>query len=103
MRIFSQSLRTGVKEWFRALDPHTIESMNRFVAIFLDKWEEKKNFVKMLTAYNHLKRQKNESIKSFSTRFSSIYNSLLADCKPPEGMAKLHFAEAFDDEFALFF
>lgn len=24
------------------------------------------------------------------------------DCKPPEGMAKLHFAEAFDDEFVLF-
>lgn len=23
-------------------------------------------------------------------------------CKPLEGMAKLHFAEAFDDEFALF-
>ena len=23
-------------------------------------------------------------------------------CKPPQGMAKLHYAEAFDDEFALF-
>ena len=56
----------------------------------------------MLTAYNHLKRENNESIKFFSTRFSSVYNSLPADCKPPEGMAKLHFAEAFDDEFALF-
>ena len=24
------------------------------------------------------------------------------DCKPPEGMTKLHFAEAFNDEFSLF-
>ena len=76
--------------------------MNRFVTIFLDKWEENKNSVQMLTAYNHLKREKNESIKKFSTKFSSVYNSLPEDCKPPEGMAKLHFVEAFDDEFALF-
>lgn len=76
--------------------------MNRFETIFLDKWEEKKNFVQMLIVYNHLKRENNESIKSFSTRFSSVYNSLQANCKPPKGMAKLLFAEAFDDEFALF-
>ena len=56
----------------------------------------------MLTAYNHLKRENNESIKNFSARFNSIYNSLPVDYKPPEGMAKLHFAEAFDGEFALF-
>ena len=35
-------------------------------------------------------------------RFNFVYNSLPIDCKPPEGMAKLHYAEAFDDEFALF-
>ena len=56
----------------------------------------------MLTNYNQLKRGNDESIKNFSFRFNTIYNSLPTDCKPPEGMAKLHFAEAFDDEFALF-
>ena len=39
MRLFAQSLRINVKEWFRALDPDTIQSMNRFVTIFLDKWD----------------------------------------------------------------
>ena len=56
----------------------------------------------MLTSYNQLKRGPDESIKSFSSRFNTIYNSLPADCNPLEGMAKLHFIEAFDDEFALF-
>ena len=28
MRLFAQSLRTNVKEWFRELDPDTIQSMN---------------------------------------------------------------------------
>ena len=56
----------------------------------------------MLTNYNQLKRGNDESIKNFPFRFNTIYNSLPTDYKPPEGMAKLHFEKAFDDEFALF-
>lgn len=56
----------------------------------------------MLTSYNQLKRGPDEYIQSFSSSFNTIYNSLPANCKPPEGMTKLHFVEAFDDEFALF-
>lgn len=56
----------------------------------------------MLTCYNQLKRGIDESIKNFSSRFNTIYNSLPTVCKPPKEMAKLHFAKASDDEFALF-
>ena len=56
----------------------------------------------MLTQYNQLRRRNDESVKSFSSRFNMIYNSLPVQCKPPEGMAKLHYAEAFDDKFELF-
>ena len=55
----------------------------------------------MLTLYNQLKRGNHESIKNFSSRFKTIYNSLPEDCKPPKWMAKLHYAEAFDDEFPI--
>ena len=56
----------------------------------------------MLTQYNQLKRGNDETIKSFSSRFNIIYNPLPMQCKPLEGMEKLHYAESFDDEFALF-
>ena len=102
MRLFAQSLRTDVKDWFRGLVAGSINTIEGFYAIFRDRWEEKKNFVQMLTIYNQLKRGNDESIKNFSLRFNTVYNSLPIDCKPPEGMAKLHYAEAFDDEFALF-
>ena len=52
----------------------------------LDRWEEKKKFVQMLTSYNQLKGGIDESVNNFSFR----------------GIAKLHFAEAFDDKFSLF-
>ena len=83
MRLFAQSLKTNVKDWFRGLAPRSIPYIDRFHIIFLEKWEEKKNYVHMLTSYNQLKRGPNESIKSFSSRFNTIYNSLPADCKPP--------------------
>lgn len=102
MRLFAQSLKTNVKDWFKGLTAGSITCIEDFYTIFLDRWEEKKNYVQMLTSYNQLKRGIDESIKKLSFRFNSIYNSLPADCKPPEGMAKLHFAEAFDDEFSLF-
>ena len=56
----------------------------------------------MLTLYNQLRRGNDESIQNLSSRSNTIYNYLPQDCKPLEGMAKLHYAEAFDDEFSLF-
>ena len=102
MRLFAQSLKTDVKDWFRGLVARSVTGVEVFYTTFLDRCEEKKNHVQMLTNYNQLKRGNDESIKNFSFRFNTIYNSLPTDCKPPEGMAKIHFAEAFDDEFALF-
>ena len=56
----------------------------------------------MLTQYSQLKRGNDAYVKSFSSRFNMIYNSLPVQCKPPEGMEKLHYAKAFDDVFTLF-
>ena len=92
MRLFAQSLRTNVKDWFRGLAAGSFNTIEGFYSIFRDRWEEKKNFVQMLTNYNQLKRGNDESIKNFSLRFNTVYNSLPTDCKPPEGMAKLHCA-----------
>ena len=102
MRLFAQSLKEDVKDWFRGLDTSRILDINRFHAIFLEKWEEKNNVVQMLTCYNQLKRGTDDSINILSSRFNTIYNSLPTYYKSLEGMAKLHFAEAFVDEFAMF-
>ena len=56
----------------------------------------------MLTQYNQLRRGNDESVKKISSRFNMIYNSLPIQCKPRQGMEKLQYAQAFDDEFALF-
>ena len=43
----------------------------------------------------------NEFVQDFFARFMRTYESILANVKPPLGAAKLHYADAFDNEFAL--
>ena len=101
MILFAQSLKGQVRDWYLALTARSIADMATFKTLFLRKWEEKKNYVQIVSQYNQLKRGNDESVKNFSARFNSVYNSLPTDCKPLEGMAKMHYVESFDDDFAL--
>lgn len=78
-----------------------IPSFQHFEVLFLSRWEEKKIPVQLLTQYNQLTRGTDEAVRNFSDKFSRIYNGLPTQCKPLEGMAKLHYAEGFDDDFSL--
>ena len=49
MRLFAQSLKGEVKKWFKALTPRSIVNSRIFEQMLLDRWEEKKNYVQMLT------------------------------------------------------
>ena len=40
-------------------------------------------------------------MQDFSYRFKKTYNAIPADVKPPLGVAKLHYADAFSSEFNL--
>ena len=55
----------------------------------------------LLTQYNNLRRGPNESVQDFSSRFKKTYDAILADVKPPLGVAKLHYVDAFSSEFTL--
>lgn len=45
MSIFVESLKINVKDWFRGLTLRIFPDIDRFHIIFLEKWEEKKNYV----------------------------------------------------------
>ena len=40
-------------------------------------------------------------VHEFSRRFMRVYNLIPADIKPSPGVAKLHYADAFDNDFSL--
>ena len=55
----------------------------------------------MLSQYNNLKKGGFESVHEFSSQFMRVYNSIPFDIKPSLRAAKLHYADAFDNDFAL--
>ena len=101
IRLFAQSLTGEVKEWYRGLHVGSIHNFHEFETIFLGKWERKKNSLHLLTQYNNLRRNPNESVQDFSYRFKKTYDAIPTDVKPPVGTAKLHYADAFSSEFTL--
>jgi len=53
-----------------------------------------------LVEYNSMKRNPNEIVQEFTSRFNTVYNSIPDDMKPPPGLALLHYPDAFNPEMA---
>jgi hypothetical protein len=98
MRAFSRSLKGDTKDWFKHLQPETISSWEELKNVFLKFWGKKKSLDLQLTEFYALKRQRNETIFTFSRRFSSIYYNLPKEIQPIEATAMLHYATTFHPE-----
>jgi hypothetical protein len=73
MRYLSQSLKGDTKEWFKHLHLETISSWEELKSVFSKFWGKKKYLDLELTEFYALKRKINETISTFSRRFSNIY------------------------------
>ena len=51
MRIFSQTLTSEVKIWFKGLNPGSIADLAVFHRLFINKWEKKKNPLQILSEF----------------------------------------------------
>jgi hypothetical protein len=88
MRAFSQSLKGDTKDWFKHLQPETISSWEKLKNIFV----KNKYLDLQLTEFYALKSQSNETISTFSRRFSSIYYNFPKEIQPTETDAMLHYS-----------
>jgi len=100
MRTIAQSFLGDVKKWFRSITANSINSSQRLIELFLARWQEKKNPLQILAEYNSMKRNPNETIQEFTSRFNTVYNSIPYDMKPPPGFYLLHYPVAFDPDMA---
>jgi len=96
LRLFAQSFIGEVRKWFKAFTPGSIRNWVEFEDNFLRKWGNINNLVQALTEYNSLRRESEETVQKFSKRFNEVFNSIPAHLKPPEALAQMRYAEAFD-------
>lgn len=101
LRLFAQTFVGEVRKWFKSLAAVSIHSWTEFEDSFLRKWGNRTNPIQALTEYNNLRREPDETIQNFSKRFNKVFNSIPICLKPPEALAQLIYAEAFDSDFSL--
>lgn len=89
-----------MKQWFRNLAANSINNSQRLIELFLARWKEKKNPLQILAKYNSMKRNQNETVQEFTTRFNMVYHSIPDDMKPPLGLEILHYPDAFNPDMA---
>ena len=100
MRLFSQSLLGEAKKWFKELSAASILTFQSFQNAFLERWDDKKIHLQLLSQYNNLKKGDFKSVHEFSSRLMRFYKSIPNDIKPSATPAKLHYAMAFDNDFS---
>lgn len=49
-----------------------------------------------MSEYENIKRNAGESVQDYCVRFNAVYNAILANIEPPEGLALLKFLDSFD-------
>ena len=89
------------KKWYKYLPIGSIQNFASFQTAFFDGWDDKQSPLQVMSEYNNIKKGGFESVHEFSSRFMRVYNSIPTDIKPLVGVVKLHYAEAFDNDFAL--
>jgi hypothetical protein len=100
MRLFSQSLTTDVKKWYKGLRAASVLDLTTFQRSFLDIWEVKKNSLQILSKYENIRRNQGETVQDYYTHFNNLYNAILADIKPPQGLALIKFHDGFDADMS---
>ena len=99
-RLFVQSFGGEVIKWFRALPAGSIRTFQELHTQFLDRWEVKKNQLRILSQCENIKRNVGETVQDYCLRFNALYNAILANLKPLVGLALLKFPDGFDGDMA---
>ena len=67
----------------------------------MEIWHDKESPLQVLSQYNNIRKAGFESVHEFSNRFMRVYNSIPNDIRPSPAGAKVHYVDAFDNDFTL--
>jgi hypothetical protein len=96
MRLFAQILTGDAKKWYKGLRTTSVLDLTTFQRSFLDRWEVKKNPLQILSEYENIRRNQGETVQDYCTHFDNLYNAILDEIKPPQGLALIKFPDGFD-------
>jgi hypothetical protein len=102
MRLFAQSLTLDARDWYKALAVNSIDGWNTFHDRFMDKWSHKQDNAFLLKSFSLIKKDENESMEEFNSRFMNTYYKIPHIVRPNPASALIFYIEHFDGLFGVF-
>jgi hypothetical protein len=85
MKIFSASLHGGARRWYNNLPAASINSMDRFEEVFLEKWSMKiEDIQSLMKELEGIRQTESEIVKVFGSRFERLLYKIPQSHRPEE-------------------
>jgi hypothetical protein len=82
MKLFSATLHGNARKWYDSLPDANITSMDQLEEVFLKRWNIKENPSILLDRLNYIKKNENETVREFHTRFQKLSQQLPRTYRP---------------------
>jgi len=74
MRLFASLLTEESLDWFKGIFDNHIMSYDAFFNLFQSRWSRKEDGGTLGTQFNQVKKNENETLREFISRFDRLYN-----------------------------
>jgi hypothetical protein len=99
MRLFTSSLTEEALDWFKGIYDNHITTYDAFSFLFKRIWLRKGDGRTLGTHFNQIKKQHNETLKEFISRFERLYNQIPTDYHPTTSSIRLLYMNSFEGKF----
>jgi hypothetical protein len=82
MKLFSATLHDNARRWYDGLPDASITSMDQLEEVFLKRWNIKEDPMVLVNKLNYIKKNENETVREFHTRFQKMSRQLPRTYRP---------------------
>jgi hypothetical protein len=95
-------LTLDARDWYKALAANSINGWITFHDRFMEKWSHKQDNAFLLQSFSFIKKNENESMEEFNSRFMKSYNKIPQTIRPNPAKALIFYIEQFDGLLGVF-
>jgi hypothetical protein len=95
MKLLSATLHGTVRRWYDGLPNASITSMDQLEEVFVKRWNVKEDPNMLLQRLNYIKKNENETVREFHTRFQKLSRHLPRTYRPGHNFLLFLYIRAF--------
>ncbi|KAH9308630.1 hypothetical protein KI387_036541, partial [Taxus chinensis] len=102
IKFFIHTLEEDARDWYKALPDNSIDSWTKMRNAFRLKYGDKTDPRFILSEFENIKKNPNESFHDFNTRFNKTLRRLPIGLRPCDESCLIKYVDAFDKKVAYY-